>query len=533
MKTNRYLRNCFFGIIFSAVSLLCSAQTVFHTGNGSSGSITISGTQTINSYYPVTAIRGNRISYSGGYSPHIGDRLLIIQMNGTHGGSWQWDSVAATGNPLTVSGIYATFDSSALIQIVTVPQYSSLHITSSGRLTAQAWNGSTGGILTFMVQGTLQIDTGGVCNVDGLGFQPVSGTTAYGHGGTGGAGGTAGILSGNINAGDSVPLNGGTAGLGARYGVDGTSASLQTQAVCSGCGGGYFANINTFFGAATNLSSLSNNMVNSTLWLGGAGTGGGGGNGGIGGGGGGASNIASGTAGGTGGNGGNGGTAGAGGGLIIFSASYLVIPAHDTVFSARGTAGGNATNGTAGGNGGNGANGTNCSYGGGGGGAQGGGGGYGGQGGGGGVVYGILSNRCANFDSTSYCSAGGAGGRGGRGGAGGAGGHNGTTTGSGCTGLYGTVTAPSGANGIDGADGAPGNDGSAAAGGAAGQGGVYLDICAATTDPVSGYYYDNYPQCDGGGPIPLNTSLLAGSGGDGNYTFSVPASGITGCNPSL
>ena len=394
-------------------------------GNGTSGNLIIASTQVVNSYYKVSAVRGNQITYVGSYIPMIGDLLLIMQMDN---GTWQFDTVTAIGNPLTVSNIYRHFDTTigAPIQIITIPQYSSLQIASGGTLTAQGWNDSTGGVLSFVVRDSFMISQGGKCDVTGKGFKDTN--TVYGpipgaSGGAGGAGGVTGGVGGNAGVMLLTGTNGGGDG-----GFNGSRMAFVYYWCRPTCTVGCAAANETVYATATNSSTMPNNIMMGGCGIpgypGDNGAGGGGGGGGAKG-----TGIAqNGTVGGNGGDGGMAGTAGNGGGIIIFSANYLKVADSSKYFIANGQDGGQGGNGTNAGPGGNGGNGGDCltgGGGGGGGGGNGGNGGGGGLGGAGGTIYTIVAQSDTNFKLTSVETKGGKGGSGGLGGLGGPGGING------------------------------------------------------------------------------------------------------------
>lgn len=54
-------------------------------------------------------------------------------------------------------------------QLIFVPEFENLTVTSTGQLTALQWNGETGGVLVLLVRGRLSID--GTLHADGLGFR--------------------------------------------------------------------------------------------------------------------------------------------------------------------------------------------------------------------------------------------------------------------------------------------------------------------------------------------------------------------------
>lgn len=178
----------------------------------------------INTYYPGTAnvaVGATTISVgtpTGAAAPiAAGDLVLIMQMQGAsinttntdeygdgvagdpgNGATAQGNSglyeyaVAAglTGNTLTLTcGTINAYtnapatgtDGQRTFQVIRAPVFANYTL---GPITAQAWNGSAGGVLVFDVTGTLTLNSATV-NVDGLGFrggasiQSTSGSGAY------------------------------------------------------------------------------------------------------------------------------------------------------------------------------------------------------------------------------------------------------------------------------------------------------------------------------------------------------------------
>lgn len=116
----------------------------------------------------------------------VGDKVLVIQMKGAttdlsntatfgtiqsvgNGGLYEYKTIASlTGSTLTfTSTLYNTYDVPGLVQVVRVPQYVNANVTA--KLTAQPWNGATGGILVFDVSGTLTLNAD--VDVTALGFR--------------------------------------------------------------------------------------------------------------------------------------------------------------------------------------------------------------------------------------------------------------------------------------------------------------------------------------------------------------------------
>lgn len=142
----------------------------------------------VNTYTKVTAITTPcpviTVSDVSGFA--IDDKVLIIQMKGA--------TVSTANNANTFGNITAyndagnyefaeikdiqgldihlkyelirTYTPADLVQLVRIPQYTDVTVT--GTLTAQAWNGNTGGVLVFEASGTLTLNAD--IDVSGLGF---------------------------------------------------------------------------------------------------------------------------------------------------------------------------------------------------------------------------------------------------------------------------------------------------------------------------------------------------------------------------
>jgi len=197
--------------VFTATAV----PTIPLCGNpGKDGTATLTGV--VNTYYPGTGpVSSGSTSIpvgaptGGGPSIAAGDLLLVIQMqgasinssdsiaygNGVNGtgfsalnGTGQYEYVVATGpvaagmvpvkgaNALAGGSLIHSYSESpdtavqgqASFQVVRVPQYLSAMLANG--LTAQPWNGSTGGILAVDVAGILNLN-GATASVDGLGFR--------------------------------------------------------------------------------------------------------------------------------------------------------------------------------------------------------------------------------------------------------------------------------------------------------------------------------------------------------------------------
>lgn len=140
----------------------------------------------VNAYAAVTAVTVNSATLSAIGPFQVGDKVLIIQMKGAtitatntaafgtitslgNAGNFEFATIASVlGNTVTFStNLCKTYTPSGKVQLVRVPVYSSVNIV--GTVTAQAWNGSTGGIVA--IEATNSITFNANISVFGQGFQ--------------------------------------------------------------------------------------------------------------------------------------------------------------------------------------------------------------------------------------------------------------------------------------------------------------------------------------------------------------------------
>ncbi len=149
---------------------------------------------TINSYTTLTAGAGSgdsTITVSSAAGITAGDVLLIYQAQGatisttnanTYGavsalgnaGRYEYVSVASvSGTTITLGRACSLtplrFSYSSGAQVLRVPQYSSLTVNAGASIVPQIWNGSTGGVVAAIVDGTATVN--GSINANGLGFR--------------------------------------------------------------------------------------------------------------------------------------------------------------------------------------------------------------------------------------------------------------------------------------------------------------------------------------------------------------------------
>ena len=118
------------------------------------------------------------VADAGGFS--TGDQVMVIQMqHNTQAGNYELKMVeSVTGNTITViAGLTHNYHqdtattNASRAQVVKVPRYNTVTITPGSSLSAQPWNGSTGGILVLDASGNVTIESGATIDVSGLGFR--------------------------------------------------------------------------------------------------------------------------------------------------------------------------------------------------------------------------------------------------------------------------------------------------------------------------------------------------------------------------
>ena len=139
----------------------------------------------VNSYVAVSAVNTNSATVTAIGPFQVGDKVLIIQMKGAtitatntaafgaitalgNAGNFEFATIASiTGNTVTFSSnLCKTYTPSGKVQLVRVPVYSA--VTIVGMVTAQPWNGTTGGIVA--IEATTSITFNANINVSGQGF---------------------------------------------------------------------------------------------------------------------------------------------------------------------------------------------------------------------------------------------------------------------------------------------------------------------------------------------------------------------------
>lgn len=171
---------------------------------GKSGAATITtAATTINSYTNVTAdiaVGATSISVAnsaltggafGSTALAAGDYILIIQMQGAsidatnttaygsitsynNAGLYEFACVSAVPNATSITLAAPTvnaYTATGKVQIVRIPRYTTLTVSSPGSIIAAAWNGTTGGVVAIETTGAIALNVTQSVNVNGLGFR--------------------------------------------------------------------------------------------------------------------------------------------------------------------------------------------------------------------------------------------------------------------------------------------------------------------------------------------------------------------------
>ena len=178
----------------------------------------------VNSYAAVSSIAGSNVNVSSTTGFTAGGRAIIVQMQGatvdrtdtsTHGdissygtaGRFEYVEIQSVGGGVITltAAPTITFDTSGAVQIVSVPVYGDQ--TLSGTISAQAWNGSTGGVVAIDSTGELTLS--GDIDVTGLGFAggALATTTPYDSCASDQSNYTSAVTTGTGNKGGGITLD--------------------------------------------------------------------------------------------------------------------------------------------------------------------------------------------------------------------------------------------------------------------------------------------------------------------------------------
>ena len=185
------------GLVAAVLLTLCASAAVasvdyYCTGDGHSGYLTVNKTgMVVNKYAQVTtkiSAGDSTIAISSaasfkakdlimvhqttGYSmlsSKIGDQTTIDVSKSTLG-QWELARVkSVSGSTLTLEESMVKSFPATYTQVVLVPEYTNVMVTKGSSVVAGSWDGKTGGILAFLVQGI--IDNRGDISAHGTGFR--------------------------------------------------------------------------------------------------------------------------------------------------------------------------------------------------------------------------------------------------------------------------------------------------------------------------------------------------------------------------
>lgn len=243
-----------------------------------------------------------------------GMTVLIHQSRGSSPGAWELNKISSGGGGTSLTMKYDLMNTYAdsgsdQAQMVEIPQYTSFTINTGHTISVPDWDGSSGGIMAILCQGTAAVNGTGVIDADSAGFIGGSGTAdssgavqkqgegesaagsasqaanASGGGGgkdeygsqqwTGGAGGGNGAAGSNATGHNGSPTSYGGAAAGGASLVD----------MVFGGAGGEYASVSGGDGGGIVVIIASDIDINSTITVdGGSSSGAGGGSSGGGGG---------------------------------------------------------------------------------------------------------------------------------------------------------------------------------------------------------------------------------------------------------
>ncbi|WNG16627.1 adventurous gliding motility protein AgmC [Cystobacter fuscus] len=184
-----------------------AAPDTFYLGDGHNGPLTVSSSTTVNTYAQVTAnVAANATSIPVGTpvgaatSIPAGSLIMVhqttgisptptsgdttpINLDGTPVGTWELARVASvSGSTLTLSAPLVRGYTALVTQVIVVPEYTTVTVSTGASIVSHPWDGNVGGVVAFLVQGTLSHE--GEIRANEQGFRggaflvDTSGTTA-------------------------------------------------------------------------------------------------------------------------------------------------------------------------------------------------------------------------------------------------------------------------------------------------------------------------------------------------------------------
>jgi hypothetical protein len=341
--------NCVLQIGSNAAATVCpgtpivltATTSAINVGTGVTGSLNVTGT-----YYTdavrtavvgtnTTGAANNKVRVASTSSLTSGDEVIVICMQDPNtnlsanlAGKYDFAVISSVaGDTLRfVSSLTNTYNTTGGIkyQVIEIPHFTNVNIANGGVMTCNAWNGTTGGVLCFRANGTVNINTGGSIHANGMGYRGVAQKTAMWNNANGGQG--EGILGTGIgsSANNSGQCNNNASWNNANANGGGGGTGCGDSG--GGGGGGYGATGSTGVNWGHTPGTGGNAVGNASLttWI----MGGAGGEGGA---------DEDGAFNGAGGN---------GGGIVYVATNSLVI---NGVIASNGNNGNNASNGSPGG----------------------------------------------------------------------------------------------------------------------------------------------------------------------------------------
>ena len=191
---------------FGALALLLAStgrqQAAAQTGKSGAGTIATTGT-ILNEYTALTAnaavgattitVASSTLNANSRFGTPLaaGDLLLLVQPQGatistaddaTYGtvtalnnaGRYQLVEVASVPTATTINlscKLFSAYSAAGHAQVVRVPRYTTLNVNANVSVKAQAWNGTTGGVLAIETTGDVTLAAGATLDVSALGFR--------------------------------------------------------------------------------------------------------------------------------------------------------------------------------------------------------------------------------------------------------------------------------------------------------------------------------------------------------------------------
>ncbi len=157
----------------------CVAGACASFGTGVNGNLTVTAPTVLQT--PDSAVTGTSgtstatVTTPAGFV--AGQAVLLQQTQGTGAGAWETNVISSVGvggvltlaNPLANTYLSNGGATNNHAQAVVIPQYQNVTVTAGGVLTPNPWNGTTGGILAFMANGTVSV--AGTISAIGMGFR--------------------------------------------------------------------------------------------------------------------------------------------------------------------------------------------------------------------------------------------------------------------------------------------------------------------------------------------------------------------------